>query len=197
MLIRRICVLLILYACCAHYVFGQSDYSKHELGGNVSVVGADTKGAFNNDKSRDGLYGFNIQGGYNVSRFWGIKADFSYFQKEFEAGNADLTSRLFQIAGGIKLQDNANTIRFRPFAQAFIGVAHASKLPRLLQESTSGRLVSVISSTGPAFVLGGGLDIRLTRKLELRGLQVDYNPVRLKGESFQNVRLGIGLNFRF
>jgi hypothetical protein len=178
-------------------VFGQSDYAKHELGGNDSIAGADTKGPFNNDKSDDGLYGFTIQGGYNISRFWGLKADFSYFQRQFETGNADLTSRLLQIAGGIKLQDNANTTRFRPFAQALIGVAHASKLPRLLQESSSGRVVSVLSGTGPAFALGGGLDIRLAKKLDLRVLQVDYNPVRLKGESFQNVRIGIGLNFRF
>ena len=197
MLTRRICFLLILHTCCAHHVFGQSDYTRHEVGGNVSVIGVDTKGAFNNDKSRDGLFGFNLQGAYNISRFWGLKADFSYFQKQFEAGSADFTSRLFQIGGGIKLQDNANTTRFRPFAQALIGVAHASKLPRLLQENSSGRLVAVLNGTGPAFTLGGGFDIRLTKKLELRALQIDYNPVRLKGESFHNVRLGIGLNFRF
>jgi Outer membrane protein beta-barrel domain len=197
MLIRGLCSLLVLCTCCAHDLFGQSDYTRHEVGGNFSVVGADTKGAFNNDKSRDALYGFNIQGAYNISRFWGVKADFSYFQKEFEAGNADFTSRLFQIAGGIKLQDNTDAIRFRPFAQALIGVAHASKLPRLLEETSSGRVVSVLTGTGPSLVLGGGLDIRLTRKLELRALQIDYNPVWLKDQTFQNVRLGIGVNFRF
>ena len=197
MLIRRTCFLLILLTCCAHHVFGQSDYARHEVGGNFSVIGVDTKGAFNNDKSRDGFFGFDIQGGYNISRFWGLKADLSFFQKQFDAGNADLTSRLFQIAGGIKLQDNANSTRFRPFAQALVGVAHASKLPRALPENSSGRVVTIRSGAGPAFVLGGGLDIRLTRKLELRALQIDYNPVRLKGETFQNARLGIGLNFRF
>lgn len=194
---RRIGFLLAIYTCCAHYVFAQTDYTKHELGGMVSIVGADTKGAFNNDNSRDGLYGFNFQTAYNITRFWGLKADFSYYQKHFEAGNEDLTSRLTQIMGGIKLQDNANTTRFRPFAQALIGVAHSSKLPRVLQNNSSGKIVTVISGTGPAFALGGGVDIRLTRRLELRALQIDYNPVRAKGESFQNVRLGIGLNFRF
>ena len=197
MLTRRIWFLLILYTSCPHNGFGQSDYTKHELGGTFSVIGVDTKGAFNNDKSHDGFYGFNIQGAYNISRFWGVKADFSYFQRHFKAGNADLTSRLFQMVGGIKLQDNTNTTRFRPFAQALIGVAHASKLPRVLQENSSARFVAALSGAGPAFALGGGFDIRLTKKLELRALQVDYNPVRLKDEGFQNVRLGIGLNFRF
>jgi opacity protein-like surface antigen len=197
MLIGRICFLLALYTLCDHVVFGQSDYAQHELGGTASIIGADTKGAFNNDKSRDGLYGFNLQGAYNISRYWGLKADFSYFQKQFEAGNQDLTSKLFQLTGGIKLQDNATTTRFRPFAQALVGVAHASNLPRVLQESSTGKIVSAISGTGPAFALGGGLDIRLLKKLELRALQIDYNPIRLKGESFQNLRLGIGVNFRF
>ena len=197
MLTRRICFLLILCTVCAHSVFGQGDYTKHEMGGFVSLFGLDTKGAFNNDKSRDGFFGFNSQGVRNFSRFWGLKADLSYFQRQFEAGNADLTSRLFQIAGGIKFQDNAITTRFRPFAQALVGIAHASKLPRVSQDDSSGRLVSVLSGAGPAFGLGGGLDIRLTRKLDLRALQIDYNPVRLKDETFQNVRLGIGVNFRF
>jgi hypothetical protein len=56
---------------------------------------------------------------------------------------------------------------------------------------------SVREGTGPAFALGGGLDIRLTKRLELRAFQIDYNPSRIKEETFQNVRLGIGLNFRF
>jgi|SRR5215471_4270294 len=197
MLTRRICFLLLAYTGCAHYAFGQSDYTKHEIGSTFSIFGVDTKGAFNNDKSRDGFFGFNSQGVHNLSRFWGLKADLSYSQRQFEAGNSDFTSRLFQIAGGIKLQDNANATRFRPFAQALIGIAHASKLPRLLEENASGKTVSVLSGAGLAFGLGGGLDIRLTRKLELRALQIDYNPVRLKGETFQNVRLGIGVNFRF
>ncbi|MEP7273871.1 MAG: outer membrane beta-barrel protein [Acidobacteriota bacterium] len=194
---RRICFVLAFCACSAHSVFAQSDYAKHELGATVSIAGADTKGAFNNDKSRDGLNGFSIQSAYNISRYWGLKGEFSYFQKQFVSGSADATSRLTQIMGGIKLQDNANTTRFRPFAQALIGLAHTSTLPRVLEETSTSRTVAIISGTGPAFVLGGGLDIRLTKKLDLRALQIDYNPVRAKGETFQNVRIGIGLNFRF
>lgn len=194
---RRTLFLLIFYTCCAQYVFGQSDYRKREIGGNVSIIGADTKGAFNNDKSRDGLYGFNVQGAYNISRFWGVKADFSYFQKRFEAGPAFfIDSRLTQMMGGIKLQDNANGTRFRPFAHALVGVAHTSDLPHVFND-TQVKVIEVRSGTGPAFALGGGLDIRLTRKLELRAFQIDYNPSRIGGHTLQNIRLGIGLNFRF
>src|SRR5262249_25318021 len=127
MLSRRVCAWLIFCTACVHDVFGQSEYSKYEVGAAASIVGADTKGAFNNDKSRDGLYGFDIQSAYNISRLWGVKADVSYFQRQFSLGSVDRTTRLFQIMGGIKLQDNASMTRFRPFAQALIGVAHASR----------------------------------------------------------------------
>ena len=195
---RRICFVLALSAFCAHSVFAQSEYSRHELGGSVLVAGADTKGAFNNDKSRDGLFGFSIQSAYNISRFWGLEGEFSYYQKQFEPSSVFPTSsRLTQIMGGIKLQDNAHTTRFRPFTQALVGVAHTSNLARVLQETSTSRTVAIISGTGPAIALGGGLDIRLTRKLDIRALQIDYNPVWAKGETFQNVRIGIGVNFRF
>jgi hypothetical protein len=127
-------------------VFGQNDYRKRELGGNVSIVGADTKGALNNDRSRDALYGFEVQGAYNISRYWGLKADFSYAQRTFEAGTIDLTSRLSQMMGGIKLQDNANNTRFRPFAHALAGVAHASDFPRVFDDVS--KAAEIRSGTG-------------------------------------------------
>lgn len=194
---RRICLLLALSACSASYAYAQVDYSRHEVGGMARIAGADTKGAFNTDNSRDGLYGFDIHGAYNISRLLGLSADFSYLQNKFRTGGVDPTSRLAQVMGGIKLQDNAKTTRFRPFGQALFGVAHASNLPRVLQSTSTGKTVALVSGTGPAFALGGGLDIRLTKKLDLRAFQVDYNPVWAKGETFHNLRIGIGLNFRF
>lgn len=194
---RRTLVLLVVYACCAQYVSGQTDYNKREIGANVSIMGLDTKGAFNSDRSRDGLFGFNVQGAYNFSRYLGVKAEFSYSQRHFNLDFIDLTTRLSQIMGGIKLQDNKTTTRFRPFGHALVGVAHASDLPRIVPDGFGLVTFSVRDGTGPAFALGGGLDIRLTKKLELRAIQIDYNPSRIKEQTFQNVRLGIGLNFRF
>jgi len=194
---RRILVLLLFYACCAQYVSAQTDYNKREIGANVSIMGLDTKGAFNSDRSRDGLGGFNVQGAYNFSRYLGVKAEFSYSQRHFDSDFIDLTTRVSQIMGGIKLQDNKTTTRFRPFGHALVGVAHASDLPRIVPDGFTLVTLSLRDGTGPAFALGGGLDIRLTKRLELRAFQIDYNPSRIKEQTFQNVRLGIGLNFRF
>ena len=194
---RRTLVLLVVCVCCAQYVSAQTDYNKREIGANVSIMGLDTKGAFNSDRSRDGLVGFNVQGAYNFSRYLGVKAEFSYFQRHFDIGFIDLTARLSQVMGGIKLQDNKTTTRFRPFGHALVGVAHASDLPRIVPDGFTLDTFSVRDGTGAAFAFGGGLDIRLTKRLELRAFQIDYNPSRIKEETFQNVRLGIGLNFRF
>jgi hypothetical protein len=196
-MMRRIFLSLAFCAFCTHHAFAQSDYSRYEVGGLASIMGADTKGAFNNDNSRDGMYGFDIHGAYNISRLFGLSADFSYFQKQFLSGTSNPTSRLTQITAGIKLQDNAKATRFRPFAQALVGVGHATNLPRVLPQTSSNKTVTLITGTGPALVLGGGLDIRLTKTLDLRALQFDYNPVWAKSEAFHNLRLGIGVNFRF
>lgn len=193
---RRLC-LLVVCACCAQCVFAQTDYNKREIGANVSIMGLDTKGAFNSDRSRDGLVGFNVQGAFNFSRYLGVKAEFSYSQRHVDTDFIDLTPRVSQIMGGIKLQDNKTTTRFRPFGHALVGVAHASDLPRIVRDGFTLVTFSVRDGTGPAFALGGGLDIRLTKRLELRAFQIDYNPSRIKEQTFQNVRLGIGLNFRF
>lgn len=50
-----------------------------------------------------------------------------------------------------------------------------------------------VSDTGLAAALGGGLDIRLNKRLDLRAIQVDYNPTRLFGSTQHNIRIGIGI----
>lgn len=193
---RKTCLGLVLLLCYAQYALGQSDYRKGEIGANVSIAGADTKGAFNSDNSRDGIYGFQVHGAYNFSRFWGLEAEVSYHQRHFDTPSIELHSKLTQVMAGIKFQENSNTTRYRPFAHALAGVAHASEFPRIVDISNV-EVLSIRSGTGPAFVLGGGLDIRLNKKTELRVFQLDYNPSRIKGDVFQNVALGAGVNFRF
>jgi hypothetical protein len=74
--------------------------------------------------------GSRFHPGDTTSPVLGVGGEFSYFQN-----NSTLSVFLHQtdqIMGGIKLQDNTGTIRFRPFAHALIGVAHTSN-PRVLR----------------------------------------------------------------
>jgi hypothetical protein len=49
------------------------------------------------------------------------------------------------------------------------------------------------SSTGFSGVIGGGLDIRAGKRIDVRVIQVDYNPTHVEGEWQHNFRIGAGI----
>lgn len=53
------------------------------------------------------------------------------------------------------------------------------------------------NANGFAFALGGGIDIKLSKRVSFRAFQVDYLPIRLSGETFQNGRVSAGVSFKF
>jgi hypothetical protein len=44
-------------------------------------------------------------------------------------------------------------------------------------------------------VFGGGIDFRVGDRFQIRAIQVDYNPVRVFGQTDHNLRLGAGIVF--
>lgn len=44
-------------------------------------------------------------------------------------------------------------------------------------------------------VIGGGLDLRITNRMDLRIAQIDYIPITRFGKNAQNIRLGFGFIF--
>jgi hypothetical protein len=106
-------------------------------------------------------------------------------------------SSLFNFLGGVQLKDNANEGTFKPFAQALIGVARAQN-----KATFSGGCVAIFPSpcpnftetdTGLAGAIGGGLDIRLNDRVDIRAIQVDYNPTRVFDGTQHNFRIGAGI----
>jgi hypothetical protein len=49
------------------------------------------------------------------------------------------------------------------------------------------------SGSGLAGAVGGGLDIRINDRFDIRAGQIDYNPAHLNGVTVHNVRFGAGL----
>lgn len=202
---RKALLTALFFVFCAPLAFAQGDFQRGEFGVMYSNNRVDTGGAFNgdiNDTSRDGFHGVNLDAGYNFSRYLGVKADFSYHKKSanFEGlviggSTVNVDAKLTQFMGGIKVQDNATETKVRPFAQALIGLGHASV-------DISGNTAVFgpnfnQSETGLAAALGGGLDIRVHKNVDIRAIKVEYNPVRIDGETDNNIRIGVGLNFRF
>ena len=69
-----------------------------------------------------------------------------------------------------------------------IGVAHA--------KFTASDFDVSESETGLSGVVGGGIDIKVNDRVDVRAIQFDWNPTRLGGETQHNFRVGIGLVFR-
>jgi hypothetical protein len=57
-------------------------------------------------------------------------------------------------------------------------------------------LAQDFSDTGLAGVFGGGLDVRVSNRVDIRAIQVDYNPIRMDGSIDHNFRFGFGVNFK-
>lgn len=156
-----------------------------------------------------------IQGSYtrNVSRFFGIRVDVSHAWKsrEFGAQLTDPTTGTYtfrqdnnrsvtNFLAGVQFKDNRNDKRFKPFAYALAGVAHNRTSFKNLR-CASGNCPTTIPivnnftfrDTGFGAALGGGLDIKLSRRFDLRVIQVDYNPIYSDSRVDNNVRIGAGI----
>jgi hypothetical protein len=99
------------------------------------------------------------------------------------------------------VKDNSNSGRFKPFGHALVGAGHVrAKVSDFT--CTPGNLCAAVvppdqtfSDTGFAGAFGGGLDIRVNNRFQIRAFQVDYNPVWVDGSTSHNVRFGAGIVF--
>ena len=198
---------------CASIAAAQTDYKKFEFFGGFSHNRVDT--GFGDEEpalgdiinEREGFNGFEVSATGNLSRYFGIKGDFSghFKNKTFPipglpGSNVEIDSRLFNFLGGVQLKDNSTEGTFKPFAHALAGVAHA----RNSVDFNDVVCVAIVpspcspfteSETGFAAAFGGGLDIRASDRISIRAIQVDYNPTRLFDSTQHNFRIGVGIVF--
>ena len=193
------------------------DYKKGEFFVGYSNGQVDTgldSGSSVRDFFRDraNFNGFNASGVYNVTRYVGIKGDVSgtYNNTRFDetfvdpttgttyTAGFDTNNSLYNFVGGVQVKDNAREGTFKPFAHAMVGVARSrTEIKNLV--CTPVTLCPIIgdsiSDSGLSGVFGGGLDFRLNNKIQIRAIQVDYNPIRGDGEFSHNLRIGAGIVF--
>jgi opacity protein-like surface antigen len=159
---------------------------------------------------RQGFNGFEVSGVYNASRYFGLKADMSatYHNRGFAfnvptpgGGTGSIgfetKSSLYNFLGGVQIKDNSTSGRVKPFAHALVGAAHTRvKLSGLgCSVGVDCSLIQGGSETNIAAAFGGGLDVKLNRSVQLRLVQVDYNPIWFDGGRQNNFRFGFGLVF--
>ena len=197
---RKIIMLAIMVACAAPAAFAKDDYNKYyvyvgyshnRVDVGISDGDADPDDIFD---EREGFHGVNVSAKGNISRYVGIKGDYAFHRKSFSESfggttfDADLD--LHTLVGGVEFKDNAKETKVKPFAHFMAGIAHARAdiegIPDFGGES----------ETGFAGVIGGGLDFKVSDRVDFRAVQFDYNPVRSGGSTGHNFRIGIGIVFR-
>lgn len=134
--------------------------------------------------TRRGFYGFNASAAYNLTRMLGVKADFTGLFKTDQTvdnfGSHTDTNRIkdrtWELLGGVQIKNNSKSDRLKPFAQGLAGFARQTSH-------------DVQTSTGPfnftlddrvtsfAMKLGGGVDVRISDRVDLRLIEVNYNPI--------------------
>jgi hypothetical protein len=220
---KYIFLTLALVLAFSAFSFAQSnDYSKGEFYVGYSNGQVDTENNFSNSgnavrdffNNRTNFNGFEAAGVYNISRYIGLKADLSgtyHSEGNFafpvttgtstQTVSGNVRDSLYNVLGGVQIKDNANDGRFKPFAHALVGLGHIrSDVTNLTCTTTANIDCSSFGagghSNGLAAAFGGGIDVRLTDKLDVRAIQVDYNPIRVNGFTANNLRIGVGLEIK-
>ena len=111
--------------------------------------------------------------------------------------NVENTGHILTITtalAGVRVPYPLHATRYAPYAQVLIGLSHDSGM--IAQVNPSG------PSSYNAFAasIGGGLDIRLTRRLSLRPAEVDYLVTTFPNRAANhqnNTRVSSGLVIRF
>ncbi len=145
--------------------------------------------------SSSGVDSFNLHGGsasfaYNANSWLSGVADFGgYHSGNILGTGVDGTLSTYLFGPKISYRKHE---RITPFGQVLFGVAHASATGF----GTSG------SDNAFAMSVGGGLDLRLSRRFSVRPAQVDYLLTRFSetgtgAQSQNNLRLSTGVVFHF
>jgi hypothetical protein len=113
---------------------------------------------------------FNVAGSVlpNVQ----VVGDFGYGSKD----GGSLTT----FTGGVRYVVPAAGLKAKPFVEGLIGGGRVN-------------FGDMVSATGIAFGVGGGVDVKAYEKVNVR-LQLNYFQVRKYGVGFNEVRFGIGIS---
>jgi hypothetical protein len=146
---------------------------------------------------RRNFNGFDASVTYNLSRYFGLKGDLTgHFRRETfvdDFGGVTQTisvnEHLYNFLGGVQLKDNrAEGRRLKPFAHALAGAARYSDIQgQTVSAFPQFNYVAQDRVTSFALKLGGGIDLRAGRRIDIRAVEFDYNPVFARARDFQTL----------
>ncbi|MFL6275030.1 MAG: outer membrane beta-barrel protein [Blastocatellia bacterium] len=171
---------------------------------------------------RRGFNGFDASITFNFTRYLGIKFDMTghYKSDEFadtftnddgstHTDTSHTKDRAYSFLAGLQFKDNSKQARFKPFAHALVGaVRQTSKDTQTSTGPFNFTLDDKVTSFG--MKLGGGIDVRLHQRIDLRLFEIDYTPIfardrdvagnadfdlNVAGRTAHNFSISVGLVF--
>ena len=187
---RLLSVTLILLILAPAALAQRDEYHRWEFFGGYSAMKFDTlagdTGNPNVDSvlgGRNTLRGLELAGVYNFHKYIGAKFDYSAHWRNDDfsrpAGNGTVHSNVQNVLGGLQVKNNLDTGPvFKPFAHALFGFAHqkvnvdSAQLPAIFGISEFRT-----SESSFAMAFGGGVDLRLNHRLDVRAVTIDWNII--------------------
>lgn len=138
--------------------------------------------------------GVNVSGVYNIKHYIGIKGDVSLsigrqMNSDFVPGFDNPTNARVAYSNqltinnavvGVQFKDNTIDSRFKPFGHIMVGVGQFKNRVTNVICTTPANCSNVPKSEnniGFATVIGGGLDIKINKRIDIRAAQVDLNLI--------------------
>ena len=149
---------------------------------------ADIFGGYQYTKFDGGLSanGFNGAVTGNLNRWLGVTADFSGAY----GSQSGVDTKTYTYTFGPQISMHSGKVT--PFAHALFGGVHESASASILGTTVSA------SSSGFAFMLGGGLDLKVAKSMSFRAIQFDWLSLHSNGATDNNnMRICTGLLFRY
>lgn len=164
----------LFFICCS--IFGSparaQDRQRYEISAGYSYRRADTSvGPFN-------MNGIDATATRNMNSWLGIEADVGGYHTEGFREETYLSG----LRVSTRLRGKSSV-----FGNVLVGGVHANAGGRGLPSY----------SNGFATAIGGGVDYSLTKTIAIRLVQADYLQTRLGQSAQNNVRVTIGVAFRF
>jgi opacity protein-like surface antigen len=171
------------------------DFSKNEVFAGYSYHNADANSPFVT-ADRTGQNGFNFAYTRNLNKNVGITGDLSaHFSRKTETLSGELNTKRDQyyLLGGVRFKA-PNKSRVEPYAHALVGGSFfRGSLSNL---TPSGNFYIFNDAKSFAMAFGGGLDVRVNRRVAVRIIQADYIPTFFNSGRQDNFRLSFGIVFK-
>jgi hypothetical protein len=149
------------------------------------------------DPHRTGQNGFNLEYTRNITKHIGLTGDGSaHFHRETRSTTSEtFTSKRDQyfLLGGLQFKTRSGK-GVAPFAHALFGASLFRGFTSNIR--AAGNVFTFDDATSFAMVFGGGLDIHVNKRIDVRMIQADYAPTFFGSGRQDNFRFSVGIIFK-